>query len=700
MKILSIRIENFRAINLLEMNNLSNAIVISGPNGCGKSSIFDAIRLLKSAYGQYNQGEYFLWFTEFGIDINKMQQDVQKVFYDVTKNIVIKAEFELNTEEKKYIENNSKNVYDKLYLQAKSNNMPGPPVAQHLVPAAQARILKDMMEDSLGITKEVEQELKQSSHIAEIRLNVNGEVTVTPSPVMQFVFSMYEPEIMGIIDYHSANRVYAREQVDTLQLQGNVNVANKSQHALYNIQNKYNGVKAEMARSYISQLIAKNAYENEGQVFENGNSLEQSLVELFAIFFPGKKFLGIRSSLNGGLTFPIQLENGREHDINDLSSGEKEILLGYLRIRNGAPRNSIILLDEPEMHLNPRVVNGLPRFYQKHLGAALNNQILLITHSDALLRGAVEEPGYNVYHMHPAYNKSGQEYNQLERVNALGDIERAILDLVGDLASYSPRSKVIILEGEESEIDTNIIRNLFPEFVERVNLISAGNKRRVGTMHELLDKASGEGKLRARFYSIVDRDFDGPEVPDPERRFKWDVYHIENYLLNPFFIKRAMQKLQLGGSDLSEDEIFASLKGCAAQTIKSLLHIKMEKYVNSKLVQCVSTKFDPKNSLSEGFRNAAERSMGSIGKVLDSVLQIESLVELEARLENELNNALNEDRWINEFRGRDILKCFAGKYHKELNVGYETLRNLIINLMRDSEFRPEGMTRVIDAIGT
>jgi AAA15 family ATPase/GTPase len=65
MRIRAIRIENFRAIRYLELKDLPNAIVVAGPNGCGKSSLFDAIRLLKSAYGQYHQSEYQLWFQEF-----------------------------------------------------------------------------------------------------------------------------------------------------------------------------------------------------------------------------------------------------------------------------------------------------------------------------------------------------------------------------------------------------------------------------------------------------------------------------------------------------------------------------------------------------------------------------------------------------------------------------------------------------------
>ncbi|QKQ74600.1 ATP-binding protein [Nostoc sp. TCL240-02] len=61
--------------------------------------------------------------------------------------------------------------------------------------------------------------------------------------------------------------------------------------------------------------------------------------------------------------------------INELSSGEKEVLYGYLRLRNTAPRNSVLLMDEPELHLNPRLISGLASFYHKNLGKPLGNQL-------------------------------------------------------------------------------------------------------------------------------------------------------------------------------------------------------------------------------------------------------------------------------------------------------------------------------------
>jgi len=53
MRFSSLRIENFRGIKDLILPDLREMVVIAGPNGCGKTNVLDAIRLLKSFYGGY-----------------------------------------------------------------------------------------------------------------------------------------------------------------------------------------------------------------------------------------------------------------------------------------------------------------------------------------------------------------------------------------------------------------------------------------------------------------------------------------------------------------------------------------------------------------------------------------------------------------------------------------------------------------------
>src|SRR5205085_9840891 len=135
--------------------------------------------------------------------------------------------------------------------------------------------------------------------------------------------------------------------------------------------------------------------------------------------------------------------------------------------------------DEPELHLNPRLIRGLPHFYQQHLGKALSNQMWLVTHSDALLREVVGKPGFDVYHMLPCGSIPAGE-SQLRPLLASADLELALVDLVGDLAAYHPSGKVVIFEGGgDSNFDQKLTATLFPALAQSANLVSGSNKARV-----------------------------------------------------------------------------------------------------------------------------------------------------------------------------------------------------------------------------
>ncbi|MCI5130062.1 MAG: ATP-binding protein, partial [Candidatus Electrothrix sp. EH2] len=68
----------------------------------------------------------------------------------------------------------------------------------------------------------------------------------------------------------------------------------------------------------------------------------------------------------------IVVSKGQEHGLDRLSSGEKNLVQLFLRIGAHCTRNSIILIDEPEIHLHPnwqkRLMKQLREFAQEHPG--------------------------------------------------------------------------------------------------------------------------------------------------------------------------------------------------------------------------------------------------------------------------------------------------------------------------------------------
>lgn len=92
--------------------------------------------------------------------------------------------------------------------------------------------------------------------------------------------------------------------------------------------------------------------------------------------------------------------SGDEFDINQLSSGEKQLFLRTLSIKMLEPENSIILIDEPELSLRPKWQQRIIDVYKK---IGKNNQIIVATHSPHVLGSVSNE---NIFLL--SKNKKGE----------------------------------------------------------------------------------------------------------------------------------------------------------------------------------------------------------------------------------------------------------------------------------------------------
>ena len=398
------------------------------------------------------------------------------------------------------------------------------------------------------------------------------------------------------------------------------------------------------------------------------------------------------------MRFEVTVKGSGKHDINELSSGEKEILFGYLRLRNNAQRNSIILLDEPELHLNPKLIQGLPQFYEQHVAKELNNQIWTVTHSDAFLREAISSGGPKVYHMTEADNQRSDR-NQIVEISGRQEEDKAVLEIIGDIAGYRPGGKIVVFEGEGSEFDKKMTATLFPTHDRKMNFVSGGNKNTVRRMHGLLE-AQSTGQRTT--FSIVDKDDDTRSDADEARgMYTWDVYHIENYLLEPSVILRVLKRISLDGSTFERDvDVETALKDIAEEQVEPMVENWVRRLAHKKIGEAIKLRggtADGSLAATKVGRNVCESARRisdlAAGDLSESVL---STIATERR---ELLNAAirtpNND-WKKVFRGRDILKKFVHVYARK--TGYETVRDMIVKEMAETGSRPPGMLQVLSAI--
>ena len=696
-RIVHLKAENFRAITRVELKNLEDMIVIAGPNGCGKSCILDAIRLFKSVYGGYQPNEWQQWMNEFQINLRE-QHRMASLLRRKNQPSVIEAQIELADAERRFIESNLQNLTEDLaWKTVVPNSQRWTGSANAL--ATELRVHEPRVrEQAEALRPRVMAQLNNRLLTGRLKIMPNGQATTERNELLELVFSAFRPKQIGVIDYHGAHRNYAREELGGINLNLDQEEDRLRNTSLYNAANKYSNIKSEMAAEFVKQNLRPTDPTGEGPL-DTPLPISATLQELFGAFFPGKDFRGPVPTKDGNLGFPVEMSDGSAHDINDLSSGEKEILFGYLRIRNSAPGYSIVLMDEPELHLNPALIRGLPQFYRQRLAVELKNQMWSVTHSDAFLREALGHQGVQVFHMRHA-DAVGDSGNQVQEIQQGDEAESIILEMVGNLASYNPGSKVVFFEGESSEFDIRMVSRLFPTIENELNLVAGGSRMKVEMLHKTLEQSVAIRKIPIRIYSVVDRDT-GTGKPDAiERHFTWDVYHIENYLLEPKYIDEALGSLSVSHSDLSSlGKIDQSLRSVARDQISKLALHKLNSDVYSAMREELRTGVDPKSDdVGADFHNSAIGAVERMKAMLASDFNAE---EMQSRVEREtriLSESLESEEWREHFRGRDILSAFVGKYVPGMR--YEYFRDLVISHMASAGFQPPGMKAVLDKVIT
>ena len=158
--------------------------------------------------------------------------------------------------------------------------------------------------------------------------------------------------------------------------------SNLKNHALnLQFENSYDTVK-----QYLVNLIT----DKKVGVINNKNlQVLEKIKEAFNIFFPNKIFLEqlARSEMNQDYKFLIQNEDGTVVDIDQLSSGEREVIAFFTYLATKAMNVSILIIDEPELHLHDKWQSILLYAIHKLFP---NVQLFLATHSETIHQSVSE----------------------------------------------------------------------------------------------------------------------------------------------------------------------------------------------------------------------------------------------------------------------------------------------------------------------
>ena len=254
------------------------------------------------------------------------------------------------------------------------------------------------------------------------------------------------------------------------------------------------------------------------------------LIELFQEIFPKIKI----EFLEGAKVIKCTKNNSSQYHLDTLSDGEKQVFALLADILLLSEKNSVIIVDEPELNLNPKLACKIWDIIENEL---TDSVFIYATHSVSFsLRGNINK----------IFVLSSENEN-ISEIKGLGELnETDLQELLGMIPTILSSSKILFSEGKDSSFDSLFYRWL-TDFRNDFEVVPVGCSNdvkaitsRIGIWKEIAQNI--------RLKGIIDRDFkSGQEINDyyNENLTVLEFHEAESYLCFPLLVEQIAQKLNL-----------------------------------------------------------------------------------------------------------------------------------------------------------
>lgn len=253
----------------------------------------------------------------------------------------------------------------------------------------------------------------------------------------------------------------------------------------------------------------------------------------------------------------LQIECGDEkYPAYKMSDGERVIFYVVGRVML-AKESSLIIVDEPEMHLHKAILNKLWDILEEKRKDCM---FIYLTHDIDFAFTRIANKRWL-----KSYSSSTSGIFENWEIESIADSEIPEALLMKILGS---RKKVLFCEGKQGSLDRQIIELLFPNFTITP----------LASCKDVINYTKAYNKISNKYavaYGIIDRDFRTKEQLDKlaaENIYSYDVAEIENLFLIEDFIKGfAEYKHEPCDIDNIKTQILALLTRNKEQQISSYL---------------------------------------------------------------------------------------------------------------------------------
>ena len=217
-------------------------------------------------------------------------------------------------------------------------------------------------------------------------------------------------------------------------------------------------------------------------------------------------------------------------NLNTLSSGEQEVVNITFDFILRQPSNSIVVFDEPELHLHPELSYKLIQTLRR---VGENNQFIFCTHSLDIITASLDS---SVVFLTPPKE---EHTNQAVLVSEDDETNQALRLLGQSVGIISLGKKIVLIEGGQNSLDKQVYGTIIEDRFPNLVLVPSSGKARITSFATALDSVLVHSLWGVDFFIVCDRDAVVPseyrakieENTDGKLRVL-DRYHVENFFLD------------------------------------------------------------------------------------------------------------------------------------------------------------------------
>ena len=269
---------------------------------------------------------------------------------------------------------------------------------------------------------------------------------------------------------------------------------------------------------------------------------------------------------------------GNSYDAHEMSDGERVIIYYTGRVLL-APKNSLIIVDEPEIHLHKSIANKL---WDNLETRRKDCTFIYFTHDLDFASSRIAQKGWIKEFRYP-----NNWMLELLEDNAIP--EELQLKLIGS------RKKILFCEGgTQKSIDKWLFEILFPDYTIQP----------VGTCKSVIAYTKAYNRLKnapVKAYGLIDRDFRNDEQLrklESESIYSYSVAEIENlFLVEDFIVKFAQYKHEIIDINDIKDKVIQT----ANNSIESQLAAYITNAINYTFTESHIKRADTKDKVAKNF---------------------------------------------------------------------------------------------------